>query len=82
MRFRKQYSKLRNFILDRGTSRVREDAISEYWRVAAVHVIPPDSEFVDIFERKVYYWLSPEQYSREDVLGHDMSLLIVLPTWE
>ncbi|QMM52485.1 hypothetical protein HVX06_08230 [Enterobacter sp. RHB15-C17] len=56
------------------SSRVREDAIAEYWRVAAVHVRPLDNGFADICERKVYYWLSPEQYSRQDVLDHEMSL--------
>ncbi|EBC0774881.1 hypothetical protein PL222_04820 [Salmonella enterica] len=55
-------------------SRQREDAIAEYWRVAAVHVRPLDSHFAEICDRKVYYWLSPEQYSRQDVLDYEMSL--------
>lgn len=55
-------------------SRDRQDAIAEYWRVAGVHVRPLDKEFANICEKKVYYWLSPEQYSRQDVLAYEMSL--------
>jgi hypothetical protein len=55
-------------------SRQRETEIAEYWRVAAEPVRRIDAKFASICECKVYYWLNPAQYSRQDVMDFEMSL--------
>ncbi|BBE76902.1 MULTISPECIES: hypothetical protein [Phytobacter] len=64
----------RDLRIGEAESRERETAIAEFWRAAAEPVRRVDRDFASICERKVYYWLNPSQYSREEVLAFEMSL--------
>jgi hypothetical protein len=64
----------RDLRLGKPESRERETAIAEFWRAAAEPLRRVDQDFAQICERKVYYWLNPSQYSRQDVLDFEMSL--------
>ncbi|WP_420777946.1 hypothetical protein [Kosakonia cowanii] len=64
----------RDLSLGEVASREKETKISEYWMLAAEPVRRVDPHFASICERKVYYWLNPSQYSRQDILDFEMSL--------
>ncbi|HBR7383586.1 TPA: hypothetical protein MYN16_004841 [Klebsiella pneumoniae] len=64
----------RDLRLGETPSRERETKIAECWREASEPVRRVDESFSMICERKVYYWLDPSQYSRQDVLDFEMSL--------
>ncbi|PPE61930.1 hypothetical protein F157LOC_00764 [Pectobacterium brasiliense] len=64
----------RDLRLGEGESRERETIIAEYWRAASEPVRRVDASFASICECKIYYWLNPSQYSRQDVLDFEISL--------
>lgn len=64
----------RDIRLGETPSRERETKIAECWREAAEPVRRVDASFSMICERKVYLWLNPSEYSRQDIKDYEMSL--------